>query len=167
MNRRDILRTATYAAATESLGAPGYAVAANAPSEQHGAGNVRPVDVNQSVVHYIAAWNERDPTKRRELVAKTWIEDGTYIDAARNGDGHDGLDQMLQTAQDHWPGYRLSLASGIETHNGYVRFSWAAGGTPEAPLYINGTDIAAMTEDGRFKWVIGFVNAAPARQQKH
>jgi hypothetical protein len=28
--------------------------------------------------------------------------------------------------QAQFPGYRLRLVSGIETHNGYVRFSWAA-----------------------------------------
>jgi hypothetical protein len=162
-----MLLTAAYAAAAEGLGSGVYAVAANAPADQPAGGNINPVDVNQSVVHYISTWNERDPVKRRALVAKTWTEDGTYVDAARSGTGHDGLDQMIQTAQDHFPGYRLSLASGIEAHNGYARFSWAAGGTAEAPLYINGTDIAALAEDGRFKSVIGFVNAAPARPQKH
>jgi hypothetical protein len=161
-----------YAAAAEGLGSGVYAVAANAPSQQppsqqQGSGEARPVDVNQSVVRYIAVWNERDPAKRRALVAQTWTEDGTYVDRARNGAGHDGLDEMIQTAQDHFPGYRLSLASGIEAHNGYVRFSWAAGGTAEAPLYINGTDVAALAEDGRFKSVIGFVNAAPFRPQTH
>ena len=41
--------------------------------------------VNEVVVRYLAAWNEREPKKRRELVAKTWTEDGTYVDAARDG----------------------------------------------------------------------------------
>jgi len=88
-------------------------------------------NVNETVVRYLAVWNERDAKKRRDLVAKTWTEDGTYIDAARNGNGHDA---MIATAQSHFPGYRLNLASGIEAHNDYVRFSWAAGGTADAPL---------------------------------
>ncbi len=157
----------TAAAQQQSAGAAvdhhGDRYVANTPAPQQAAGDEHPVDVNQSVVRYIAVWNERDPAKRRDLVAKTWVEDGTYIDRVRNGTGHDGIDQMLQTAQEHYPGYRLSLASGIETHHGYVRFSWAAGGTAEAPLYINGTDIAVVTDDGRLKSVVGFVNAAPAR----
>jgi len=43
----------------------------------------------------------------------------------------DAIDAMIQAAQKQFPGYRLRLVSGIESHNSYVRFSWSAGGTPE------------------------------------
>jgi len=120
-------------------------------------------NVNEVVVRYLAAWNEREPGKRRELVAKTWSEDGTYVDAARDGKGHDSLDAMIATAQGHFPGYRLNLASGIEVHHDYLRFSWAAGGTADAPLFIKGTDFVVLDGDGRIKSVVGFTDAAPAR----
>jgi SnoaL-like domain len=119
-------------------------------------------NVNETVVRYVAAWNERDAKRRRDLVARTWTEDGSYIDAHRNGKGHDAIDAMLATAQAQFPGYRISLVSGIEAHNNFVRFSWAAGGTAEAPLYIGGTDFAALAPDGRIKTVTGFMDAAPA-----
>jgi hypothetical protein len=120
-------------------------------------------NVNEVVVRYLAAWNEREPRKRRELVAKTWTEDGTYVDAARDGKGHDSLDAMIATAQGHFPGYRLNLASGIEVHHDYLRFSWAAGGTTDAPLFIKGTDFVVLDGDGRIKSVVGYTDAAPAR----
>ena len=97
-------------------------------------------NVSETVVRYIAAWNERDPKRRRELVAETWTEDGSYIDAHRHGKGHGAIDAMLATTQSQFPGYRLNLISGIEAHNNFVRFSWAAGGTNEAPLYLGGTE---------------------------
>jgi hypothetical protein len=115
------------------------------------------------VVSYLAAWNERDAQRRRELVAETWVEDGIYVDAHRRGDGVDGIDAMIATAQAQFPGYTLRLVSGIEAQNGYVRFSWAGGGTPEAPLYLGGTDFATIGEAGRFRFVAGFTDAAPAR----
>jgi hypothetical protein len=115
--------------------------------------------VNQIVVLYISTWNERNAERRRELVAKTWVEDGSYIDARRNGVGHDAIDAMIAKAQDQFPGYRLRLVSTIESHNGNVRFSWAAGGTDEAPVYIGGTDIVALAADGRMKTVVGFADA--------
>lgn len=118
-------------------------------------------NVNETVVRYISAWNERDAGRRRELVAAAWTEDGSYVDAARNGSGHDAIDAMIAKAQAHFPGYRLSLISGIEAHNGHVRFSWAAGGVPDAPLYIGGTDFAELASDGRFKAVVGFTDAMP------
>jgi hypothetical protein len=120
-------------------------------------------NVNEVVVRYLAAWNEREPAKRRALVAEAWTEDGTYVDAARDGIGHDGLDAMIATAQEHFPGYRLDLVSGIEVHHDCLRFSWAAGGTADAPLFLKGTDFVTLGADGRMKSVVGFTDAAPAR----
>jgi hypothetical protein len=119
------------------------------------------VNVNELVVSYLAAWNERDGERRRELVSRTWTEDGMYVDAHRRGVGHAALDAMIKAAQDQFPGYRLRLVSSIESHNGYVRFSWAAGGSPDAPLYLGGTDFATVA-NGRLQVVAGFVDAAPA-----
>jgi SnoaL-like domain len=119
-------------------------------------------NINELVVEYLAAWNERDPNRRNELIAKIWTEDGSYVDAHRGGKGHDGIASMIEAAQAQFPGYRLQLVSGIEAHNGYVRFSWAAGGSPDAPLYLGGTDFAVVASDGRLKTVAGFVDAAPA-----
>jgi hypothetical protein len=117
--------------------------------------------VNELVVSYLAAWNERDDRKRRELVARTWTDDGAYTDAHRRGVGHEQIDAMIKTAQTQFPGYRLRLVSGIEAHNTYVRFSWAAGGAPDAPLYLAGSDVAVIA-NGRLQSVVGFADAAPA-----
>lgn len=119
-------------------------------------------NVNETVVRYIAAWNERDPKRRRELVAQAFSDDGSYIDAHRQGKGHSSIDAMLATAQAQFPGYRVKLSSGIEAHNDVMRFSWSAGGTEEAPLYLGGTDFATLAADGRLKTVAGFIDAAPA-----
>jgi SnoaL-like domain len=119
-------------------------------------------NVNESVVRYIAAWNERDPKRRRELVAQAFSDDGSYLDAHRQGRGHSAIDTMLATAQAQFPGYRVKLSSGIEAHNDVMRFSWSAGGTEEAPLFLGGTDFATLAADGRLKTVTGFVDASPA-----
>lgn len=120
------------------------------------------INVNETVVRYVAAWNERDPKRRRDLVAKTWTEDGSYIDAHRQGTGHAAIDAMIGAAQDQFPAYRVKLISGIEAHHQFVRFSWDAGGTAEAPLYLGGTDFATLAPDGRIKLIAGFTDAAPA-----
>ena len=118
--------------------------------------------INESVVRYLAAWNERDPARRRALVAQTWTEDGSYIDAARSGKGHAAIDAMLAKVQEMFVNYRLGLAGNVEAYDGHVRFSWAAGGTSDAPLYIKGTDFATVAPDGRFTTVAGFIDAGPA-----
>jgi hypothetical protein len=158
MNRREVLSSATLLAAGIA-GSQGIAAAANAGTDDEK--KAPSSNVNEAVVRYLAAWNERDAHRRLELVAKAWTEDGSYVDRVRQGHGHNEIDAMIATAQAHFPGYQLHLASGIETHHEYVRFSWIAGGTNEAPLYIKGTDVAVLAEDGRMRSVVGFVDAAP------
>lgn len=118
-------------------------------------------DINEVVVRYLDAWNERDDRRRREIVAKTWSDDGTYVDPARHGEGHDKISAMIGEAQSHFPGYALCLASGIQAHNGHVRFSWETVGSAKTPLRIVGTDFVTLSSDGRLKSVVGFVDAAP------
>jgi hypothetical protein len=124
--------------------------------------SLKSVNVNELVVSYIAAWNEPDPKRRREFVARTWTDGGSYVDAHRHGEGYDAIDGVIARAQQQFPGYRIRLVSKIETHNGRVRFSWAAGGTDQAPLYLAGTDFVQLSNDGRFQVVTGFVDASPA-----
>jgi hypothetical protein len=154
MRRRDLLAGMALAAAGAAA-CRASAAAADQPVPARG-------NVNDLVVRYIACWNERDGERRRDLVAKTWTVDGTYIDAHSRGVGHDGIAAMIAAAQARSPGYALRLASGIEAHNGHLRFRWVAGGSAEAPLYLAGTDFAAVADDFRLASVVGFVDAAPA-----
>lgn len=118
--------------------------------------------INETVASYVAVWNERDDGKRRALIARTWAESGVYTDAHRHGTDHASIDTLIKTAQETFPAYKVRLVSGIEAHHGHVRFSWAAGGMPDAPLYLGGTDFATIGADGRFTSVVGFTDAAPA-----
>jgi hypothetical protein len=120
MNRRDMLLSATLMAA----GIAGSQLSSSAATAATNDEKKTPArNVNEAVVRYLAAWNERDASRRLELVAKAWTEDGTYLDRVRHGRGHNEIDAMIATAQAHFPGYQLHLASGIETHHDHVRFS--------------------------------------------
>lgn len=162
MHRRNLLKFSALSSAVMLLQARAASSVAATPKVTQSR-STEMSNVNERVALYIAAWNEQDPKKRRELVERTFTDDGRYVDAHRNATGHAALDAMIDAAQRMFPGYRLRLISGIETHNGNVRFSWAAGGTDGAPLYLGGTDFAAASADGRFQSVVGFVDAAPAR----
>ncbi len=120
------------------------------------------IDINETVVGYIAAWNEGDPSRRRAIIAHTWADDGRYLDAHRDSTGHEAIDAMIATVQEQFAGYRFRLSSGIEVHHDRVRFSWTAGGTPEAPLFFGGTDFAVLAKDGRLQMVTGFTDAMPS-----
>jgi hypothetical protein len=49
------------------------------------------------------------------------------------------------------------LSSGIDVHHDRVRFSWQAGGAPNAPL-----SSPTIAPDGRFDTVTGFTDAMPS-----
>jgi hypothetical protein len=118
--------------------------------------------INETIANYVAAWNETDAGRRRAVVERTWTEDGTYLDSHRDGKGHAAIDAVISTVQQHVPGYRFRLSSGIEAHHDRVRFSWSAGGTDNAPLFFAGTDFAILAGDGRFQAVTGFTDAKPS-----
>ena len=119
-------------------------------------------NVTKVVESYIAAWNERDAVRRRELLAKTWIESGTYVDPHRSGTGYEELSAMMKSVHDAFtPAYRFRLKSQVEEYGDRVRFQWEAGGTNDAPLHFVGTDFAILASDGRFQSVSGFVDESP------
>jgi hypothetical protein len=39
--------------------------------------------INTTIANYIAAWNETDAGKRRDVIANAWTEVGTYLDSHR------------------------------------------------------------------------------------
>jgi SnoaL-like protein len=111
---------------------------------------------------YIASWNERDAAKRLDLVAKTYTESASYVDAHRDGKGHESLVRMIGAVHERFPEtYRFRLASEVEAHHDVMRFRWEAGGIPEAPLHFGGTDVCVIAEDGRLQSVTGFTDFAP------
>ena len=62
---------------------------------------------------YIAAWNETDSGRRRDLIAATWTESATYLDPMLQGDGRDGIEMDLSVREGR-EGDRLALLpSGI------------------------------------------------------
>lgn len=112
------------------------------------------------VERYFAVWNEADAVRRNDLIAQTWAEDAHYVDPVMQGDGHAGIDALVQGVQQRFPGFRFRLFGAIDGHNDYVRFSWELG--PEGgPAPIAGSDVAILSPDGRFQRVIGFLDRVP------
>jgi hypothetical protein len=116
-------------------------------------------EVEQLIDQYIAAWNETDPATRRALIARTWTEDGRYLDPLMSGEGHDGIDAMVGAVQTQFPGYRFRRTGELDTHHERVRFSWELG--PEAgPPLAGGVDFGVVS-DGRLHTITGFLDFAP------
>ena len=117
-------------------------------------------DVAQVVDRYIAIWNETDPAARRELIARTWTEDGRYVDPLMHGEGREGIDAMTAAVQARFPRLRFRRSSDVDAHNDRVRFAWELGPEAGEPL-AGGVDFGVFA-DGRLQSITGFLDFAPA-----
>ncbi len=112
-------------------------------------------DFNPLIERYFAIWNETDGPRRRALIAESWTETGSYVDPKLSAEGHDGLDAMVRTVHEHYPGLRFRLIGDLDSHNDRVRFRWTF--APEAgPALASGLDVAVVAADGRLQSVTGF-----------
>ena len=104
-------------------------------------------EVEQVIDQYFAAWNQTDPAARRELIARIWTEDGSYLDPLMSGEGHDGIDAMIGAVQTQFPGYRFRRMGELDAHHDRIQFSWELG--PEAgPPLASGVDFGVVAADG-------------------
>jgi hypothetical protein len=124
------------------------------------AGGLTVTDVQQVIDQYIATWNETDSARRRALIARTWTEEGSYLDPLMRGEGHDGIDAMIQGVQAQFPGYTFRRTSDIDTHNDRVRFAWELG-PADGPALAGGVDFGVLSGD-RLQAITGFLDFAPA-----
>lgn len=123
-------------------------------------------DFDDIARRYIAAWNETDPTARKQKVAELWSTTGTYTDPLAAVAGHDGIDGFIGAAQAQFPGFEFRLLGPVDAHHGQARFRWQAG-PPElldtggdAPVI--GFDVVVTGPDRRIEHVYGFLDAVPA-----
>ena len=93
-----------------------------------------------AVEGYAAAWRETDAAARRTLLDTCWAEDGSF--QAEN------------------PGARIDVVSGVDEHDGYLRFAWrmlAADGS----VAVEGTDFGEVNGEGTLRRIVGFFGPLP------
>jgi hypothetical protein len=112
-------------------------------------------DVTSVVDAYFAMWNEPDPARRDELIARAFAEDGRYVDPIVDATGHTGIAAMVAGAQAQFPGHWFERVSRIDRHHDHVRFAWELH-TPDGEVAITGLDVAELAADGRLRQVAGF-----------
>src|SRR3546814_11761133 len=76
---------------------------------------------------YIAAWNETDPGRRRDLVARVWTDDATYVHPLTRGAAAAGIDALIPRAQAQLPACRFAPPGRRDADAAPARFSLALG----------------------------------------
>lgn len=119
-------------------------------------------DVARVVDGYFAVWNETDATRRAELIARTWCEDGSYLDPLLAGDGHKGISDMVAAVHDQFPGHQFRLVGDIDGHHDRLRFDWELVDPATGTAVIGGVDFGEIAADGRLRAITGFLTQVPA-----
>lgn len=117
-------------------------------------------DANTHAERYLAIWNETEAGRRLALIAEAWTEDAVYVDPLMRGEGHEGINGLVEGVQARFPGFRFTPIGSADGYGDNLRFSWGLGPEGAEPV-IRGTDFAAL-ESGRFKAVHGFLDQIPA-----
>jgi hypothetical protein len=108
---------------------------------------------------YIAAFNETDAARRRELLEALFTNDSTYTDPQVDLRGRDEIDGFIAQTQGHFPGFTFTLGGAVDAHHDQARFQWHAGPAEEPDQFV-GFDVI-VADDGRIRSVYGFIDAAP------
>jgi hypothetical protein len=108
---------------------------------------------------YIDLWNERTPSRRREILSENWTADARYVDPLMSGDGHEAVDALISGVQQKFPDFKFKLIGEPNGFGDHVRFSWGLG--PDGgDIPIKGTDFALL-KDGRIRSITGFLDQVP------
>jgi hypothetical protein len=118
-------------------------------------------DVTSTVDTYLAMWNETDPARRAQLIARAWAGDGRYVDPMLEAEGHEALGAMVTGVQAKFPNHRFRRVSGVDVHHEELRFGWELRG-PDGAVVVAGLDVGALAPDGRLRRITGFFGDLPA-----
>lgn len=113
------------------------------------------------VDRYIEMWNETDPERRRELIARIWSEDCWHVDPLAAVERREGIDELVRGVQARFPGHRFRRTSEVDCHNGQLRFSWELA-PARGPVPVRGTDFGTLAEDGRLRAITAFFDGGTA-----
>jgi ketosteroid isomerase-like protein len=113
------------------------------------------------VDRYVACWNETDAEARAKAVAELWTEDGTYTDPLADVRGHAAIVAVIEGAQGMFPGLVFTPGDVYDAHHHTARFTWHLGPEGGEPVAV-GFDVVELTEDGRIRNVLGFLDKVPA-----
>jgi hypothetical protein len=117
-------------------------------------------ELEELITLYNSAWSEPDRRLRQQILERVWAEDGTYTDPTEHVANRSELVDHLAGFMDQFPGARLALTSGIDTHHDNFRFSWRML-LADGKVFVEGTDFGKLCPDGKVNRIVGFFGPLP------
>jgi hypothetical protein len=109
------------------------------------------------LANLFAVFNERDPERRWEAIARNYTEDVVWSDPDGTTRGQEALNEQAQKLLDRMPGFVFSAAGPVHVSGdlGLLTFNL---GMPEQPPAVSGIDVAPVRE-GRIAALYTFLTS--------
>ena len=107
-----------------------------------------PVRIRELMLaNLFAVFNERDPKRRLDVIARTYTEDIIWSDFDGTIQGHEAMNEQAQKLLDRMPDFVFSAAGQVHVSSdlGLLNFNL---GVPKQPPAVTGVDVA-LVRDGR------------------
>jgi SnoaL-like domain len=102
-------------------------------------------------------FNERDPERRLQVIARNYTEDVLWTDPGGTTEGHEAMNEKAQKLLDGIPGFVFNAAGPVYVSRGLGLLAFIHG-LPEQPPGVSGFDVA-LVRDGRIAELHTLVNA--------
>jgi hypothetical protein len=99
------------------------------------------------LANLFAVFNERDPKRRLDVIARNYTEDVIWSDPDGTIQGHEAMNEQAQKLLDRMPDFVFSAAGPVHVSRdlGLLNFNLEV---PKQPPAVSGVDVA-LVRDGR------------------
>lgn len=118
-------------------------------------------DIPPALVHMLAAWNEPDPDKVRGHLDLALAPQVRFVDPSIDLTGIDDFEANIHHVRRRAPGAAYLRTSGVDSHHGLHRYSWAIDRGEER--LMAGFDVTETDAEGRVVQVLGFFGPLPGK----
>jgi len=117
--------------------------------------------IKRAVASLAAAWAERDPARRADLLASAVTEDIRMVMGAgkRETQGLAAFEAEIVRLQQRVPVVRVRVTSGIDVQGNLCRFTGVVEG-PQGPIGTEASDACECDASGRIRVLFTFAGAA-------
>jgi hypothetical protein len=99
------------------------------------------------LANLFAVFNERDPRRRLDVIARNYTEDVIWSDPDGTFQGHEAMNEQAQKLLDRMPDFVFSAAGPVHVSRDLGLLSFNLG-VPKQPPAVTGVDVA-LVRDGR------------------
>jgi hypothetical protein len=114
-----------------------------------------------AAARYFEAWNATEPEALSKAVAEAWTPEGTYTDPLADVSGHAQITAVITAAHEQFPHFVFRPLGAVDGHHDTARFGWELVNENDGTAPVAGFDVVTLSEDGRIRQVLGFLDRVP------